>query len=369
MPTPIPYRAKWEANMTFFADDELGDMATSWEYDGGRVFYNVADYTGDSAWNAPAAEANAVYRGIWPNHDSPGYYLYTHGQRLEWERTSNSAAKTYLEAAAVNGLWTNDTFPNAWIEHYGTTRELSYGFMAYIDYEKVGNAKRTRYDHFLNQMIEPNTGTYGSYVQQYFTSQTWQSRTLDGLDSDDDVKPWMIGLMMRALIEAHEWRPDSRIPPAIRTCLDGLYDIVITTGPLASSTFWQPTYLEFPYSDDVPSLTGSGRASGLNSLIAPAYAWYALYAAQHPGNGDPQTYLARFRDIFAGGVMDAVPATGQEGCIDSLPRQCPVEPYLYLSKQMNQNYIWSPRGVEWYEQAESAESVEDGVFRYRKRFV
>src|SRR6478672_4937610 len=63
---PIPLLSAWEANMTTFGrqgctklqERILGDVY----YDGERVYYQIASYTGDPTWKYCAGVAESIYR-------------------------------------------------------------------------------------------------------------------------------------------------------------------------------------------------------------------------------------------------------------------------------------------------------------------
>src|SRR5687768_15652471 len=61
-------------------------------YDAIRVFYLISDYTKDSRWVAAAHKAVEIYRDnyVLRNKGSvPGYWNFTMGLRLDYERTAN----------------------------------------------------------------------------------------------------------------------------------------------------------------------------------------------------------------------------------------------------------------------------------------
>jgi hypothetical protein len=95
----------------------------------------------------------------------------------------------------------------------------------------------------------------------------------------------MVGLTCLALIDYHSVTRDPRVVPAVRTALDGLWELN-----------WSETGRAFKYTDvQNPGDDPAVPAPDLNQIIAPAYEW--LYR---------QTNEERFRTrgdkIFAGGV-------------------------------------------------------------------
>jgi hypothetical protein len=119
------------------------------------------------------------------------------------------------------------------------------------------------------------------------------------------MQPFMVGLLCEALIQYYEVTKDPRVPPAIKTALDGLWEWA-----------WIQNDKAFFYQSSEKTNQG---APDLNLLIAPAYAW--LYRM----TGDP-TYQRRADLVFEGGVEGA---------------------WLDGGKHFSQNYRWSFDYVKW----------------------
>ena len=60
-----------------------------WYYDGIRVYYQIADYTGGDSWNACAGYVKNVYRPyvLDNNGANPGWRLFPHGLYEDYLRT------------------------------------------------------------------------------------------------------------------------------------------------------------------------------------------------------------------------------------------------------------------------------------------
>ena len=166
--------------------------------------------------------------------------------------------------------------------------------MSYLNAEAAGEPRRER----LAALVEQALG----HLDQWFVSQTAPY-----------MQPFMVGLTLQALIQVQETIPDSRIPAAISTALEGLW-----------TRTWVPSAEAFMYVDRESPEGGTQPATDLNLLIAPAYAWMYL-----------QTADTRYRDrgdqVFAGGVKFA---------------------WIDGSKQFNQNYMWSFAYVSWRHMAD-----------------
>ena len=75
--TPIPLLSTWESNMTTFGRQICNKLVPAQTpplgavyYDGERVYYQIATYTGDPTWNSCAGWAEIIYRDryVLPNN-------------------------------------------------------------------------------------------------------------------------------------------------------------------------------------------------------------------------------------------------------------------------------------------------------------
>ena len=305
---PIPELSAWEANMTTYGNQHCkslqgkptGEKADKTYYDAERVYYQIQTYTSDPSWKYCANLAERLYRDqyVVPNNGKiPGYWNFTTGLRLDFERYGDGKSKEAIVLLSQNAAFAVDGTPLPWTAGTDASREVAYTIISYLEAERVGQARRARLTDMINQAL--------GHIDQWFVSQTAPY-----------MRPFMVGLTLEALIRVQERLPDARIPAAVATALDGLW-----------TRTWLPASQAFMYTDRVAS-DGSGGtepAPDLNLLIAPAYAWMYL-----------QTGNVQFRDrgdqVFAGGVKGA---------------------YLGLSKQFNQNYSWSVDYVAWRRAADA----------------
>lgn len=321
-PIPIPELSLWESNMIQYGlrncqtltnldtqPSTLDQRLASTYYDAERVYYQIAAYTGNPTWKSCAGLGEKFYRDqyVLPNNGSIlGYWLFTGGLRMDFQQSQDATSKAAVLALSQNAAYAVDGTPLGNTAGTTRSREVAYVLVSYLDAEAVGAAPRARKAQLLDQAL--------GHIDQWFISKT-------ALFEDDDgtVRPgklaFMVGLTMKALIQAHEASSDPRIPPAIVAALDGLWNEA-----------WIPSATAFYYKSTDPT---SG-APDLNLLIAPAYSWMYL-----------QTGDTRFRDrgdqIFAGGVRKA---------------------FLDGSKQFNQNYLWSINYVEWRRAADTKYSQD-----------
>lgn len=318
---PIPELARWEANMLTYGrqhcaffdrtgltlDQRLG--ATF--YDAIAVFYQIADYTGDPAWGECALKARAAYRDdyVIPHEGSvPGYWNFTTGLRMDWERTNDSLSSRAVVELSTNAAYANDATPLAWTAGTTRTREVAYAIIGYLDAEAVGEPRRARLMAHVEQAI--------GHLDQWFLSKSSRApvpfKLVPEAAGQYYFQPFMVGLTAKALIRYWEVTRDSRVLPIVRLSLDTLWERAWVA---SDEAFWyqnwvpDPTYV-FPPRRGAPDL---------NLLIAPAFAW--VYSQ----TGDT-TYRDRGDQVFAGGVKGA---------------------YLVGSKQFNQNYTWSFDYVRW----------------------
>ena len=317
---PIPQLALWESQMISYGQslcDYLASGATQDSklqnvyYDAIRVFYQIADYTGNSAWNTCAQRARSVYRdhyvltaACWPSGFGcvPGYWNFTHGERMDFERTADGNSKSAVLSQALNAAYSTDADYNApetqsaWL-----SREEAYGLMAHLNAERLGAAPRAS----TPQIAEKNF----AYMDQWFGSKSFRCPSIcdpAAAKGQYYIQPFMVGLTAEALIMWFDKTGDARVLPALRQAMDWLWANAWVAG---DQSFWYENWVPTP-ATPFPAQPG---APDLNLLIAPAFAWI------YKQTGDT-TYRDRGDQVFAGGVLNA---------------------FLGNGKQFDQNYKWS----------------------------
>jgi PKD repeat protein len=299
----IPLLSQWQSQMITFgklnaaalADPTAtnGTLLGETYYDAERVFYQIANYTGDSSWITAALNAQKAYRDYYvlPNNGMvPGYWDFAKGLEMNYLLTGDPLSKQAVFELASNAAFASSLTPIEWSADSGYSREVAYN----IDSKLAAQALGAPYDPKLPLMVDQALGD----IDQWFISKTASS-----------VKPFMVGLTCEALINWYNTTGDSRVLPAIQTAMDSIW-----------ATLWNAPSQAFVYNSVVvPGDGGPTPAPDLNLLIAPAYAW--LYH---------MTGISKYRDIgdqvFAGGVNHA---------------------WLYNNKQFDQNYRWSIDFVNW----------------------
>lgn len=304
LPAPsLPEKLAWEQQMLEFGTKhcELLKNGTSFDpkllttyYDAQWVFFQMADYTGDSFWSGCAEAAEKVYRDqyVLANDGGvPGYWNFSHGVLHDFLRTGDDTSFNAVEKLSRNAAYAADTTPLDSTRHVDYSREVAYTMMSYINAEFAGFPRRNRLDALRDQAM--------GHLEQWFLSRTAPY-----------IRPFMVALTSQALITYDEYIGDPRILPAIEMAMNDL---------------WESTWLAdaecFQYTDRDHSTGGTEPAPDLNLLIAPVYGWLYYRTGK-------EVYRERGDRIFAGGVNQA---------------------YLVNGKQFNQNYRWSFKYLKWRE--------------------
>jgi hypothetical protein len=313
--------ARWEADMLTYGGRHCEALAAAGQsfdqklaktyYDAVRVFYQIADYTSDERWNVCAERARAIYRdGYVLAHGGgvPGYWNFSTGLRMDYERTGDSRSKNAVVALSQKAAYSPDITPLQWTVDSEMSREVAYAIVGYLNAEAVGEERRPRLSAHVDQSL--------GHIEQWFISRSSRApipfKLVPQAAGQYYLQPFMVGLTTHALIRYWDATYDARVLPAVKVALDTLWDRAWVASDRA---FWYQNWVPSP-NQTFPAAKG---APDLNLLIAPAFAW--LYA---------QTGDTKYRDrgdlIFAGGVRGA---------------------YLAGAKQFNQNYMWSFDYIRW----------------------
>lgn len=276
----------------------FGNESQVWYYDGARVYFQIADYTGNTAWrncghNIASQYADYVIRN---NGGIPGWRFFALGLAraavLYPSETKFKQAVDMLAAAqyASFGGYPDDVF----------LRETAYAVDTYTTAESVLHEPRNphlqRSAEFLMGMLLSYTDGTGRYSQ----SQTFFN-----------------GLAMEALINYWNLTADPRVPYVVQRMLDNIWsnydqvNHVIMYDPDPPGPHCESSPLWFD-----PSPTGNcavHNGQNLQDLVAPGFAWYWKIT----GN---DTYRQRGDDLF-------------QHCLDGTQ--------IYSGKQFSQIYRWS----------------------------
>ncbi|PIT99844.1 MAG: hypothetical protein COT74_08655 [Bdellovibrionales bacterium CG10_big_fil_rev_8_21_14_0_10_45_34] len=300
---PIPELELWKTRMLdgkkYCVESQIrGAIGSSgvsnegnvWFYDGARVYFQIAEYTGDNSWLECARWAAEAYRdwvlsttnGVtYPVGRLSGWRIFPHGMYTNWQLRGDASSKEAIKRMALYSAFAPLTVG----DKCQYVREIAYIIQAYIAYEKAGFGRHPN--------LEKAVGFALGHLDTVLDKQTcsWWA-------------PYMLGLNFAALIEYIELTNSTSAIAALEKATDQLWKAA-----------WIEKDLSFFY--DVKSK--SAGEPDLNLLIAPAYAW--LW--KHTGNA---VYLERGDKIFAGGVKGAE---------------------FWSGKQFSQNYRWSFDYVKW----------------------
>jgi hypothetical protein len=319
LPGTPPGVSRWESQMTYYGEkycNEIRDRNTSGEkqladtyYDAERIYYQIADYTGDRRWTACAEAAEKAYRDDYlfrHNGKLPGFWIFPHGLSMDYQRTNDSRSKEALLLLAQNAAYANvGGYPDDWVTSAEKSREVAYNLSLKVLANEAGASYAKEMTHFADLAL--------GHIDQWFISGKAKF-----------LQPFMVGLVAEALIGYHAKTGDPRVLPAIRTAMDGLWD-----------RHWVSRAGAFMYIDRAVDSEGGQDAvkpaPDLNLLIAPAFAW--LYVQ----TGDAK-YQQRGDQIFSEGVSQAGVDFG--------------------AKQFNQSYRWSFDYLRWRKQAEAAKAAK-----------
>lgn len=300
---PIPGMKKWKDTMltlgTKWCDASkvysFGYEGDVWYYDGARVYFQIADYTGDQSWEACAYNIARQYRDAImaaPNGWGQGWRVFPHGLRMAYERSGDESYKNALMLLATKSAFAH---PGGRLTD-DACRETAYIVETYINAEKLGaprNPLLARAVSYLLGDVEVLFDTHNYMVHQTFYD----------------------GLIAEALIEYYELTEDPRIPPAIQKILDWTW-----------STGWDNHAEQLVYNPDVVPRT---YYTNLNNLLVPAFAWY------YSITGDVR-YQRRGDEMFAHALDSDISFSG---------------------KLFSQNYRWSFAYATWRNPTDGAVSV------------
>ncbi len=255
-----------------------------WYYDGGRTYFQMAQYTGNPQWQTCAFNIVDQYRDlILQDNGLPwGWRIFPHGLAVNYWRTGNTASKTAATLLATNSPYAT----SGGAVTVDLIRETAYIIEAYVMAERVGVGRNPN----LQKAVDFALGD----VDMLFVSQT-QAYNQTFYD----------GLLAESLIDYYELTGDPRVVPAVKSMLDWLWQNAWDQGT-NQMAYWPTNVHPYYITED-------------NLLVAPAYAWYWNVT------GDP-TYMQRGDLIFEHGLDTDI---------------------SYSAKIFNQNYRWSFDYVRW----------------------
>jgi hypothetical protein len=289
--TPPLDKTKWEHLMVTLGHKwcnptqiySFGVESEVWYYDGARVFFNVADYTGDKAFEACALNIARQYSAYVQNPTGVmGSRTFPHGLMEAYRRTGDPAFRDGVEALVKKGSWrhTGGTIDE------GGIRETSFMLQAYLAAQELGislDDVSVNAHTFLQRNVEWLLGHYNILfrTKDYDLNQTFFN-----------------GLAAEALIEYYERSRDPRIPAAIKLMLDWTWEQCWTGTSLITNP------------EPVGPKCEWGCQTGTRDLInltAHAYAWYYMISGDvtYQQRGDEMWRYALETDISYNGKIFA----------------------------------------------------------------
>ncbi len=358
--TPLPLFDEWESNMTQWGEHwgqhltNLYPAQGSWNgnsmtyYDGQRVFYQIAEHTGQQdPWYSYAQEAKRVYLNYvayrinnWSGLDYsiPGYRRFSHGLYMDWLLVNSPDIMESITKIRDNPAFSNPEYwgydnPNTTWYWSNYSRDVAYALSAHVMAERAEQPR--------NEVRVPiYTAMALNHIDEWITGRR---------DNPDTTKhrfaPFMAGLTAEALIDYYEWEveqgqnPNNTIPDALKQLADYMWTATVFDGPNQDEPMWVSDIggTGYPYNDQGGTGVGAFRyedrenptsaidgtallSPELNMLIAPLYAW----VFKHYGD---VTYIEQGDLIWEGGV-----ALSNVG---------------WNTKIFNQNYRWSFNYIKW----------------------
>ena len=302
-------KAQWEINMEEYGrrhgeyllthPDDTPDQKLGFVYyDMARVMYQIADYTGEpEPWNTYAKEAMRWFRDTYiiPNAGGvPGYYNFTHGLRMDYERTGDALSKEWAITLSSTASFASDATDRTYIVSHGTSREIAYAILGFINAEALGEPKRDIRAEWVD--------VSHTYFAQWYDTAHWGT---------DQISPFMAAITAQALIADWEETQDARCLPALVELGEWMW----------TEAYHAPTQaMRYQLNPISPEGYVEEGAPDLNLIIAPVYGW--LWQ---------QTGETVHRDRF-----DALLYGSRNAWLEG-------------GKQFDQNYWWSFSGMRWRE--------------------
>ncbi len=299
---PIPKLRQWRDTMrdlaSLWCNPKHPDQALAfgvesqvWYYDGARVYFQIADYTGDRKWENCAFNVARQYRDYVTTGDGkvPGYRVFPHGLRMAYERSKDESYRRAVMLLAKNSPYAQQggMFGSEWV------RENAYAAEAYINAEKLGAPR------------DPRLARVVDYLLAYF-EMSFVSRVTPGHQT------FMDGLAAEALIEAYGLTKDPRVLPTLEIMCDWMW-----------REGWDHKRKQLVYNPEPkgPNCTDGCQsyATDLVNLVAPAFAWVWRQTGE-------DKYRAEGDDLFAHALDSDI---------------------SYSGKIFSQNYRWSFDYVRW----------------------
>lgn len=300
-------------NTSYNANTATG-LAFAWNYDGGRTFWQMADYAAAHSWSVPAGASNNPITGLpytsaaayyqhcsqvaqqayydwfagvgaagtsWPGGALREWNIFPNGPAMTWWRTGNATAK---QTALNLGSWggTGGSHQGSTIyQYYPITvydqgRQSGYQVDSLLAAWQINGSISTPDSIQLGRLVDTllggidqtvNYNPYGTGYPSITHPQTFPYGV--------SWRNYQLGTLQEALIEVYEWQkaesltPDARIPIAVKSLLDFMWANLWAAGTSGYNAFYY-NGVSLPHT----SVNVGDNYPELNNLVCGAFAWY-----------------------------------------------------------------------------------------------
>jgi hypothetical protein len=291
---PLSAAKQWSTNMVTYGRKHCNPANLSlwegsvWYYDGIRVYYQIADITGDPFWINCAHQVKELYATYVIENQGgiPAWRVFPHGLGMDFQRTKMIDSDRALSLMLSHSAYASTSADPVSRISFENSREVAYALDLLLVWEALGHARNPEFDAVVEAVF--------GHFDQWFISK-----------NASYVQPFMVALSAEALISYYDMSHDPRVPAVMKLAADDIW-----------TTHWDSKSKSFLYTEPTVRVV---PAPDLNLLIAPLYG----FVYQH--TGDP-IYRQRGDQIFASGVANA---------------------WLDGGKQFSQNYRWSNKYLQW----------------------
>ena len=308
----IPEIANWESRMLSYGDKYISEVGGgigwyqgAWFYDGTKVYYQIAAYTGDNKWLAGAKNNIKTYRdnGVFKVKGRVvAFALFPHGLQIDYEKTKDAKSREAVILLAKNAPFSDQrTFDKLPKMTLNLSREVAYNINCWQVARELGEQGFGE-DPFINVGLR-HMKQWGDWLKS--PSQRFPVE-LDG--GKTGYQPFMMALTAEALIRYAE----SKFASASRR--EEIFRSIKDTAELTYNVAFIPASNALYYES-----VKKQAAPDLNLLLAPIYAWL-----WHRGGDKKFSDMAD--KLFEGGVKGASLGDG---------------------KHFTENYRWSFDYVRW----------------------
>jgi hypothetical protein len=158
---PIPGIGKWQDTFNALGSKwcqtgtepmSFGVEGQVWYYDGARVYFQLADYTQNKAWEQCALNIARQYRDyVVANKGSIiGNRIFTTGLRMAFERTGDPTFRDAVLMLAHQNSWSYNV---QYAVPASQIRESAYILNAFIDAQKLGDKPHPNMSRYVDYLL------------------------------------------------------------------------------------------------------------------------------------------------------------------------------------------------------------------------